>query len=241
MDNKNMNISLLGMPDHALHDLISSFPEAAHLKDKKNKKYIHSNENSLKIYGFTDPAKVVGLTVHDLDQFMRPYWGHDFADKVNDLDEYVTKECSVITDKNRVFLDKFGLAHIQDMIKVPIANASNQVTAIFTMIFEETGKIDNFSLFNIYKKIYDKKREACFYFMNHLKINIFFRDSLSNKEMMCLLCMIENNTYKYIAKKMNLSIKTIESHVNHIANKVKSKNLEAIIEFLRIGSNAREI
>lgn len=160
---KSLNTALLGMPDHALYDLVSSFPEAAHLKDFKSKKYIHSNENNLKIYGLIDPSKLLGLTVHDLDEFMRPYWGDDFADKVNDLDEYVARKCVVKTDKNRVFLDKFGLVHIQNMTKAPITNFTNKVTAIFTMSFEVTNEMNYFYLSNTYKKIYGTKRNACFF------------------------------------------------------------------------------
>lgn len=73
--------------------------------------------------------------------------------------------------------------------------------------------------------------------MKHLKIISFFRESLSEKELICLLHMIDNNSYKYVARKMHLSIKTIETHINHILNKTKVKNLNEIIEYLRASSN----
>ena len=231
MDNKK-NITF-NMPEHILYDFISSFPEAAHLKDVNTKKYIHSNIHNLKVYGLNDPKKVIGLTVHDLDNFMKPYWGEGFANQITEFDSSIKKNTVIITDKNRVFLDKFGLVHIQNMTKAPICNKDNKVSAILTMSFEITNTLDRFHIFNIYKKIYKKKREACLYFLQHLKIIKFLKEILSDKEIICLLNMVENKSHKWIAGKMTISHKTVESHISNIMNKIKNESLPFILEFIR--------
>jgi hypothetical protein len=231
----------LKMSDNVAYDLVHSFPEAAHLKDVKTKRYICTNQNNLRIYGLNDPKKIIGLTVHDLDEFMLPYWGNGFADKISDLDAEVVKRGVVVTDKNRVFLDKFGLVHVQDMTKAPISSNLNKVTAILTMSFDSTEKLSKFFIFNTYKEIYEKKREANFFFMKHLKIDIYFKVILSEKEIICLLYMLENKSYKYISLKMNISQKTVESHISNISNKTQKMDLARILEFLRICNNDRNI
>lgn len=236
-NNKNLTFN---MPEHILYDFISSFPEAAHLKDVATKKYLHSNIHNLKVYGLNDPKKVVGLTVHDLDNFMKPYWGEGFAAQITEFDLMIKKNVTIITDKNRVFLDKFGLVHIQNMTKAPICNKHNKVSAILTMSFEITNSLDRLYIFEVYKKIYKKKKEACLYFLKHLKITKFLKEILSDKEIICLLNMIENKSYKWIAAKMSISHKTVETHINNIINKIQYTSLPYLIEFIKTGIDKRE-
>lgn len=240
MDGK-FGIPQMTIPDHILYDLVSCFPENANLKDINTKKYLCCNKNSVKLCGLTDPNETIGLTVHDLDKYMKPYEGRGFADTISDLDDLVAKECKVITNNDSVFVDRFGLIHLEKMTKAPIANTSNKITAIFTMSFEITEKMDKLVLFSMYRDIYPNKRESCSYFMDHLKIKTFFRDILSEKEMCCLLFMLENKSYKYIAGKMNIGLKTVETHISNIANKADKKDLSAVLEYLRTSNNIGKI
>ena len=227
--------------NHALFDFVSAFPEPAHIKDSVSRKYIFSNKHNLTVYGINNPEKIVGLTVHDLDNFMNPYWGEGFANQIGDFDTIVIKRQSTLTDENRIFLDKYGLLHIQNMTKVPILNSENKVSAILTTSFDITKRINRFVIFNKYKNLYRKKRQACDYLMKHMNINMFFNEVLSEKEIICLLHMTENSSHKYVAKKMNVSTKTIESHVNNIINKLKLKTVSELLEFLRKPNNGNKI
>ena len=131
-------------------------------------------------------------------------------------------------------MDKLGLIHIQNMTKAPTLNYKNKVSAILTMSFDITSRISRFIIFNQYREIYQKKREACLFMMRHMKINMFFIDTLSEKEILCLLYMTENNAHKYLTKKMHITNKTVESHIRSIINKLKSKTINEILAFLRI-------
>ncbi len=219
--------------NNALFDFVLAFPEPAHIKDPYSRKYICSNKHNLEVYGIDKPEKIVGLTVHDLDNFMKPYWGEGFANQIDDFDDVVLKQNSTLTDESRVFLDKFGLVHVQNMTKVPVLNSKNKVSAILTTSFDITEKVNRFVIFDKYREIYNKKRQACLYLMKHMRINMFFREVLSEKEMLCLLYMTENNTHKNLTQKMHITNKTVESHVHNITNKLKSKTITEILEFLR--------
>lgn len=227
--------------ESSLYEYVSSFPEPAHLKDPKTARYIFSNQHNLKIYGLQKSREIVGLTVHDLDRFMKPYWGSAFVDKIDELDQVVLKERITIKDSNRVFLDKFGLVHIQDMSKVPILSKTNAVIAILTTSFDVTHKLSRNNILRIYQKIYSKNRDINCFFMKHIMIADFFDEVLSSREISCLLHMVENNSHKHISSKMNISPRTVESHLGSISNKLNNKSIFDVVEFLRITNNERKL
>ncbi len=228
-----MKLPNFKLNNNALYDFVLAFPEPAHIKDPHSKKYICSNKHNLKVYGLDKPEQLVGLTVHDLDEFMKPYWGKEFANRIDNFDDIVLKKNTTFSDENRVFLDKFGLVHIQNMTKAPILNSRNKVSAILTTSFDITGRINRFIIFDKYREIYKKKREACLFLMRHMRIDMFFTEVLSEKEMLCLLHMTGNNAHKNLILKMNITNKTVESHIHNIINKLKSKTITEILEFLR--------
>jgi DNA-binding CsgD family transcriptional regulator len=223
--------------DSALIDYIQALPTPAHLKDPQNKRYIHTNLPNLGIYSLTKPQDLIGLSVYDVDEFMKPYWGGKFAYDINMLDQHVLNESKTIVTSQRVFLDKSGLVHLQDMIKTPVLNEKGCVRLILTTSFDTTDALDKRAIFRFYQKVYPTKRTANLFFMRHIKINHFFMETLSTKEIECLLCMIENNAYKIIATKMEVSLKMVEAHINHIANKMAQGSVSDVLEFLRMTSN----
>jgi len=88
-------------------------------------------------------------------------------------------------------------------------------------------------LLPLYKQFYPKKSNALQHVMQHLNIAQFFFEPLSEKELLCLLHMKPHQTYKNVARSMHLSIKTIETHIAHIQNKLKAKSIADILAFLR--------
>lgn len=217
----------------SLFDFVSSMPEPAHVKDSEDGSYIFSNESNLEIYGLTKVEQIIGATVHDLDGFMRPFWGKEFANCIDLLDYRVKYKKETVADKNRIFLDKFGLLHIQNMTKVPVLNDQNQVTAVLTLSFDLTRKTDSFKLLNLYKSIYMRKSEAVSYFTRYLRIDQFFNEKLTEKELLCLLHMKRNRCHKSIARSMDVGVKTVETHVSHIISKSTKYGISDILVFLR--------
>ncbi len=217
----------------ALFDFISSMPEPAHLKETQNGSYLFSNRSNLEIYKLQDPNEIIGSTVRDLDSFMFPFWGTAFAEHIERLDFQVKNNKETVSDRNRIFLDKSGFIHVQNMIKVPVLNHLNHVDAILTLSFDLTQKTDLFELLSLYKKIYVKKSEAVYYFSLHLKINPFFNAFLTEKELLCLLHMKLNSCYKKTAEGLQVSLKTVETHISHLIGKSKQHSLSDVLTFLR--------
>lgn len=222
------------IPYQALLDYVSAFPTPAHLKDPQTKRYLYTNEANLKIYGLTQPQQLIGLSIYDLDNFMQPCWGNDFARQIDLLDQQVVQQVTMVSAPRRILLDKYGLIHIQNMTKVPIINEHNIVSAILTTVFDVTNTLDRLTIFEYYQQHYQMRREANEYFMRHVRICYLFSDILTTKEIECLLYMVENNAYKFVANRMGVSVKTIEAHNKRITNKIKQgTTISDILESLR--------
>ena len=216
-----------------LFEFAAALPEPAHIKSTEDGRYLFSNQRNLEIYGLTRPEEIVGATVHDLDGFMRPFWGQRFAQGIGQLDDRVTHHQETVTDNHRVFLDTVGLLHIQDMTKLPVLNKTNRVAAILTLSVDRTHQTDAFELLDLYKRVYTKKSEAIDYFTRHLHLEPFFQGALTEKELSCLLYMQRNRCHKSIAQAMAVGLKTVETHVSHLIGKAAHGDLSKCLVFLR--------
>lgn len=225
--------NLFQVGDEALFDFADAMPEPAHIKDVHNGRYIFSNNSNLQVYNLKHVDDLLGKTVHDLDRFMRPYWGDDFAQQIAYLDHLVSNKQTTQSLQNRIFLDQYGLINVQNMTKMPILGHTNQPQAILTLSFDLTHKTDGMYLLALYKKHYFKKSDAIYYFCKHLNIVDFFTSQLTEKEVLCLLYMKQYQCQKHVAHAMNVSLKTVETHVGHILAKSKRYNMTDILVFLR--------
>ncbi len=240
-DAQENNIALLGACEQtnfkvggdALLEFISSMPEPAHIKAPKTGRYIFSNQSNLEVYSLKCVNEIIGATVQDLNAFMAPYWGKGFADQIDFLDFQVRDKQETVCVQEKIFLDKCGLIHIQNMTKTPVLSNSNKVAAILTLSFDLTAKTDPLKLLGYYKAIYHKKSEALHCFSKHLNIENFFNESLTEKELRYLLCMKQNTSYKSIAAALNLGVKTVETHVSNIIGKSKKHSLTDVLILLR--------
>jgi DNA-binding CsgD family transcriptional regulator len=232
-----MNTNIIGKlkntTEDALIELVNSMPNPAHIKDAKTNKYIVSNKNNLDTYNFQKTEEILGLSVIDLDYFMRKNWGPNFAKEVIALDEKTKEKGKLIISENRIFKDIKGFLRFQDMYKSPIFSRKGQVTAILTLVFDYTKKIDLLQLYEKYRELYDTKTLALKHFSSYIKINDLFYESLTEKELVCLLHARLNQAHKNIAMKMDLSIKTVETHISNITNKLKQGTIQDLIVFLR--------
>lgn len=219
----------------ALGDFLSNFiealPDSAHVKDSKTGKYVLSNQTNLEFYGIKSVNDLVGLTVHDLDQFMNSRWGNKFAKTVDALDYEVYANRHRVNDK-RVVLTKNGFIRLQNMIKIPVIGMNGSVTGVFTLSYDLTKDIDLFQLYEYYKQYYSKN-EAIDKFLNYLNLDQFFHENPTDAEILVLLTMRIDNSYKWSANKLGIRVKTVEIHSGHIRNKLKGISLHQLLGYIR--------
>lgn len=221
----------------ALREHISTFPGRAHVKDATTFKYTLTNQKNLDAFGLKRAEDLIGLTLNELSQHMRPYWDKSYPSIMEEYDLKVKNTGLIHWIPQQQFIDKKGTLHQQCISKIPIFSEDNSVAAILTT---GTNVIENFTkleLLNRYKNFYKTKREACAGFMTHFKLSDFFITALTEKELITLCLMVEDCTYKYLASKMNVSLKTIETHVSNMKNKLYVGRLADVLLHLRTVAN----
>lgn len=222
------------MGEDVLITYVDSFPAPAHIKDVRTKCYAYSNQANLVLYGLQDPKELIGLNIYDVDRFMKRCWGDRFADYIDRLDQQVSHEAKTIVTSPRILLDSAGLLRMQSFAKVPVLDKQNNVASILTTTFDCTDTLNKFDAFRYYHAMYKKKQDANRFFMLHVKILPFFAQGLSTKEIECLLHMVESSAHKFVARRMNVSPKTVEAHSYSITSKMIRGNIMDVLGFLRM-------
>jgi len=224
----------------SLEDLVLSMPMPAHIKDAVTGKYILSNKKNLEIFRLKKLEDILGKTIHDLDKCMLPHWGHAFSKKVSDIDQCVKQKNKKMHSGDHLFVARNGFVYIHDMTKIPITN-NNKVTAIFTYTCNKTDNIDLLTLFKIYKNIYSKPGEASKIFCHYLNIDKLLSSPLSCAELTLLLSAKDCNSRNDLANKICRSIKTVETHITHINNKVVVGDFFDTLDMIRCFEKSKEI
>lgn len=227
-------ISPIHMPSEALYNLVLANPNASHIKDAKTGRYILSNKKLLELYGMSSIKQLLGLTIFDIDKFMDHQWNKKYSKEISKIDHMVVRQNKVFTKELDLMLNFCGQVYVHDLIKLPLLNKNNEIKSILTISNDRTDKIDKFTLLDIYINMHKGKSAAVKYFMNYLGISKFFSKGLTLQELNCLLHMQTNSSYKYLAKKLNISIKTVETHLSHINDKlIESGQLQIVTAHIR--------
>jgi DNA-binding CsgD family transcriptional regulator len=222
------------MSDEMLSDFIMAQKELAHVKDAKNDNYIIGNASMVKVFGLSSLDEIVGFTMHDIivNLKMQPLWRKRYAKKIAKMDFLVKNKAQTVFNNNEIFLDGSNHIRIQNLQKYPLLGR-NGVVGILTICADITQNKNIFFLLDLYKNLYNNKSTGLMHFVDFLEIDKFFYEKLTEKELLCLLHMKNNQSHKYIADKMNISQKTVETHVSHIIGKLKIDQLVSVLAFLR--------
>lgn len=226
----------LSLNGDLLYNFINHLPHPWHIKEVETGKYILSNHANVKIYGLRNPDEIIGLTVHDLNHKMQ--WGIQYIDLIEQLDQQTKKTREVMLDHDRVLVGDRGLLRLQTMVKVPLKGLDERVKAILTYSYNVVDRLTDFELFTLYLKQYQKKREAIKCFLIHINASKYFNLSLRNampsvKQVLVLIALSEHRNYKNAAKTLNISYKTLESHIVGIKNKLVNVGLDQIVFNIR--------
>lgn len=232
----------ISISENVLHDYLVAHPYGTHIKDANNGNYLLCNPPTLKVFGLKNPKDLIGQNIAHIDKYMRPYWGQKYAQEIAKMDYQVKTLAKIVKRKKDIFINRSNHeVYIQDLLKLPLIGRNNQVTAIVTIATDRTKEADPFALLNLYREMYPNQTIGLVNFVKFLSLSDFFQKNLTYKEIVCLLHMRINPAYKNIAKKLNISAKTVETHVSNIISKLKHAQLAEVLSHLRNQKNAPKI
>jgi hypothetical protein len=208
---------------------------SAHVKDLRTGKYICSNLINVRKFGFNKPEDIVGATIHDLNDFMLPFWGKDVVPNAIKQEKEVLYTGKSTVDTDRAFLSKDGFVCIHHMTKTPIPSNTGIISSVFTMSENITDKLTLWQLWELYKKFYlINKQAAIRMYLIHVGIFHLFSECPTEAEIRVLNARTQADSYKKIADLLNISIKTVESHICNLNRKTKNLDLSAIVYLMKI-------
>jgi hypothetical protein len=204
-----------------LNNLLFCINASVHIKDVNTSKYTDSNATNSKVFNLT-PKDIVGLTVWDLDSMMGDNWDRDFIPKVIKIEQNVVNSKKCISHQ-QAFLTLHGTIRLQNMIKIPMFGNKQKVERIFTISENLISKIPLDQVWGLYEKFYANDiKSGIKFFLIHAGVNELFREMPTPAELLVIIAnvMYKQPGSKYIGNVLNLSPRTVDTHLAHIRDKL---------------------
>lgn len=214
-----------------LECFINNMPQPAYINSVETGEYLYGNLVSQEF-----------LNTHSSNKKLSQSWiqadnSKDLKEKYvffeEEMDDELLKTGDVITHKNCIELDDDGKICFYTIVKIPVIGEQQKIVAILTMRFKSEHVVQPVELYQIYKVTTKNKKSAIEKTMYHLDLEKYFLESLTEKELICLLNMKIDASHKYLMSKLFVSKKTIESHISSLIKKSKSQHLSEVLAHLR--------
>lgn len=200
------------------------------LKDAKSGKCLDINKTHLEIYGAKKSQDIIGYTVWDINNFMSKMW-LDNAQQVAKFDEEVIYTQKPVIKPMRIWLNAQGKVWAHYMSKYPVINDKHQVIAILGTSEDLTSSVPLNKLYQYYCHFYHERKIAITMFLKHINIFNLFHTLPTHAEIIILITKKSHIQNKLVAQYLNISIGTVESHINKLIHKlnIPIPNLQDIL------------
>jgi hypothetical protein len=216
--------------DSYLYDLVNELPDAC-LKDANSGKYILANRTIAARYGLASPENMTGLTVGDFG-FVQTPMGRAHAAQTREMDDWVRVKRQKATITRAVMLFAEQPLVYETVTKVPVLGERN-LLGIITFAKDLTPGLPHKTLYALYKNILGSKLAAIQKLLQHFRSDDLFFTLPTESELYVLIERGVGRSNKEIAVERNVSIRTVDAHINNIRAKLKGDVLSKVIERLR--------
>jgi hypothetical protein len=211
--------------DSAIASFIENFPIPASLKEADTGKYVLNNVHNSQQFGIANPQDLVGLTINDV-RFRQQEWGIQYARAIEKLDHFARETKSHATDRHQ-FLDDSGEAQLEEMVKFPVLSSRKKVLGIVTYRNDITQTLSTMELYQLYRNFY-KPNDAIMRVMIRTGINQYFISPPTETQFRVLILKSDRRSNKEIAITLNMSVRTVECHIDALRNKLFDGNLQRL-------------
>jgi hypothetical protein len=241
-----MSIALLTkMPDFLdsedkLVNFVATMPFSAHLRDIKTDKFILANNEQAKNHGLKQANDIIGKTTRDCYAMSKIN-----AARLQASIPLVEKNYMLFKAANfQVEQEKQSITFLENTLagsgfiftgkifKYPLLNQQGKTMAVFTFAIETTKGLDLSIVYRLYKEYFPKKI-AVQQILTYLQIASYFTQAPTDMELTVLLKMREISAHKSLAQALHVKLVTIESHLQHLREKLIGINLDQLLTHLR--------
>ena len=165
--------------------------------------------------------------------------------------EIIALEQSVLEDESPIhnmpmteFIGENGKINRLSVTITLIKDGKNKLLGILTCCNETSDKISHDKLFSMYHEFYDDAKIATKMFICHIGLNKYLiteKEILTNRELDCLIMLSKGKTAKETARELNISPRTVETHLENIKIKFDARNkTEMLAIFLSCFNQSRK-
>lgn len=215
----------------ALECFVKNMPQPAYINSVETGEFLFGNQSGFGCVNsqLTNKALLISRIAQQESKAIQEKYL--FSEK--EMDAQLLSTGNVITNENCWEFDDAGKICFFTIVKIPVIDNEEKISAILTMRLKSDQAIQPVELYQLYKTIAKSKKIAIEKTMDHLGVNIYFQESLTDKELTCLLQMKIDTSHKYLMSKLFVSKKTIESHVSNLIKKSIAQNLSDVLAYLR--------
>ena len=217
--------------------LMENLPQTLTFKVADTGKYIFSNTALQEKFGDLFPRDLVGLTVRDLN-YAFPAWGGDYCRKTEAFDFRVREEKVTVTDKRAMRLNNGAIVY-EEMTKFPVLGIGNDVLGIVTYGQDLTQTLSCTELYRQYQCFYNNQ-EAIRRVLTHIDADASFTSQPTEAQFEVFLERVQGRTSKEIAQRLELSHRTVESHLAALRDKVVGGDLRRVVSLIKQGGASCE-
>lgn len=189
----------------------------AYLKEFNTGKFIFSNQESFLLFNLCEDT-FIGKTILNLSDAEVPYWKTHAAQE-QALDNSVNDGKKPIKSPFYFWLNTEGHVFSHRMKKFPVLDLSGKMVAIMTFGENLTDYLSLWDLYQHYCTFYEDKIQRVSKFLEHTQIKQYFLEPPTHCEVLVLILKELLYTNSAIAKKINVKLSTIETHINKLNQK----------------------
>jgi len=200
-------------------------------------KYIFSNTALQERFGDLFPRDLVGLTVRDLN-YAFPAWGGEHSVRTEAFDLRVREHKASVTDKRAMRLNNGAIVY-EEMTKSPVLGIGNHVLGVVTYGQDLTQTLSCAELYRQYQ-CFHNRQEAIRRVLIHIDADANFTSQPTEAQFEVFLEKVQGRTSKEIAQRLELSHRTVESHLAALRDKVVGGDLRRVVSLIKQGGASCE-
>lgn len=187
--------------------IVNCLPNAAILKSKDDLSVLAANQN------YEELSKK---------------WPIEIINEIISLEESVLEEDAPIRNMpTSAFLGNDGKIIRLSVSITLIKDGNKKLLGILTCCDDTSNQIPHNKLLSLYRKFYDDPKISTKLFVEHIGLDKHLnskKDILTNRELDCLIMLAKGQTAKETARELDISPRTVETHLENIKIKFNARN-----------------
>lgn len=215
---------------HNLDNITKALPGMANIKMAKGLTYVSVNKMFLDFIGLNE-AQVIGMNVYDVANLIKDRLPFNWAEEIEQSDATIieSKKEHFLT-REQYYLNRQGRLVALALYKSPLINKKEEVVAILTYSQDITEAKSTSEIREMYLSLYKDNNIAHVKFLEHIGLCRMGLPFISERELDCLVLYAHGNSAKLASRKLNLSTRTFEKHINNIKSKLDVKTNTKLID-----------